>query len=118
MQRVGGIIEITADGLRIVAAGDFTYNLGRPKRTPILGPSTVLGYSETAQEAYIEGETVHTADLDLAALVGIKNATIDLTLPNGKTVVLREAAYVADGEGSTGEGRIKVRFSGTSAEII
>lgn len=118
MQRVGGVIEIVADGKRILAKGAFTYNLGKDTNTEVMGAREVLGFTATPKAPYIEGETVHTAELDLAALVQMQNATIDLTLPNGKVFVLRNAVYTGDGEGNTEEGAVKVRFVGTSAELI
>lgn len=118
MQRIGGIIEIVADGVRIAAKGSFTYNLGIPQKTSVIGAEEPLGYTEAAKAAYIEGETVHLSELDLAALVRMNNATVDLTLPNGRVFVMREAFYAGDGEGSTEEGAVKVRFESKSAELI
>lgn len=118
MQRIGGIIEIVADGKRIAAKGSFTYNLGKPQKTSVIGAAEPLGYSEAPKAAYIEGETVHLSELDLAALIDTTNATIDLTLPNGRVFVMREAFYAGDGEGSTEEGAVKVRFESKSAELI
>ncbi len=49
--RVAGSIEVKTDGSILEAKGQWSYNLGHPKREPIYGANLkVLGYKETAQE--------------------------------------------------------------------
>lgn len=108
--RVGGIIRVNVDGREVRAKGGFTYNLGLPKRDAVIGTSEVHGYTEKPQPAFIEGAITDTADLDLKALMRATNATVILDLANGKTVVLRDAYYAAEGEGSTEEGEVKVKW--------
>lgn len=117
--RVGGIIRVTVDGVEVRAKGDFTYNLGIAKREAVIGAGSVHGFKETPQASFIEGAVTDTADLDLAALMRVTNSTIILELANGKSVVLRQAYFAADGEGTTGEGEVKVRWESTvQAEVI
>ena len=117
-QRRGGIIQLQINGELQSAKGNFTYNLGRPKREAIIGSDGVHGYKETPQVSYIEGEVTDRGDLDLEALVTLTDATVTCVLANGKVFVLREAWYAGDGEASTEEGAIKVRFEGKSGEEI
>ena len=49
--RVAGAIEVKTDGGLMEAKGQWSYNLGHPKREPIFGANLkVIGYKETAQE--------------------------------------------------------------------
>jgi hypothetical protein len=117
-QRRGGIIQLQVNGEIQDAKGNYTYNLGRPKREAIVGSDTTHGYKETPQVAFIEGEVTDRGSLDLDKLVTMTDATVTLELANGKVVVLRDAWYAGEGTGNTEEGNIAVRFEGKSAEEI
>lgn len=117
-KRVGGIISLKVDGDMYFAKGDFTYNLGMPKREGVVGSDRVHGYKETPQIPFIEGEVTDRSEMSLETLLGIKDATITLELANGKVIVLREAWYASEGTGNTGEGNIPARFEGISAEEV
>lgn len=116
-QRRGGIITVQVNGEKYDAKGEFTYNLGRPQRSAIVGADTVHGFSETPQVGFIEGEITDRSDLDLEALVTIEDATVTLALANGKVIALREAWYAGDGNVATQEGNITARFEGYGEEI-
>ena len=118
MNRKAGIIYIKVDGIQYDAKGEFTYNLGQPKRDAIVGPAAVHGFKELAKVSFIEGAITDDAGLDLAAFQNIVNATVTLTLANGKGIVLREAWYCADGDVTTEEAEVQVRFEGKGAEEI
>lgn len=118
MTKRGGIIQLQVDGEVMDAKGNFTYNLGRPKRDPVIGSDVVHGYKDMPQVAFIEGEITDRQDLDLATLITITNATITLRLGNEKTIALRGAWFAGEGTGNTEEGNIPVRFEGTGAEEI
>lgn len=116
--RVGGIIHFQANGVPYQAKGNFTYNLGRPKREAVVGADAVHGYKETPQVAFVEGEITDQRDLDLHALVTLKDATVTLQLANEKVIALNDAWYAGEGTGNTEEGNIGVRFEGRDAEEI
>lgn len=116
--RVGGIIELKVNGAQLSAKGNFTYNLGQPKREAVIGADAVHGYKETPQAAFIEGEITDNSQLDLAALAKTEDATVYLRLANSKVVVLRNAWYAGEGTGNTEEGNIACRFEGMGAEEI
>lgn len=108
--RRAGRIFVKVDGTQYDAKGDFTYVLGLPKREAIVGSDGVHGYKETPQVPFIEGAFTDSSALDLATLQQIDNATVTLELANGKIVVLSNAWYASEGNVSTGEGEIPVRF--------
>lgn len=116
--RRAGILFFKIDGAQYDAKGNWTYNLGAPKRETILGADAVHGYKEMPQAPYIEGEITDRGDLDVAALLELDGVTVTLELANGKTVVLRDAWYVADGNIQTEEANIQVRLEGPGAEEV
>jgi len=115
---VAGLLELKVNGEIQNAKGSFTYNLGRVKREAIVGADRVHGFKAMPQVPYIEGEITDRADLDLAAFLDIDNATVTLTLANGKVIVLKEAWYAGDGNVETEEANIGIRFEGMSAEEV
>lgn len=116
--RRAGLIEVKANGTLYDAKGNFTYNLGRPKRDAIVGADRVHGYKETPQVSYIEGEITDSSTLDLDALVKLDGATVTLSLNNGKVIELRSAWYAAEGNVQTEEANIQVRFEAVDAEEV
>ena len=118
MPKVGGVIGFQINGEVYQAKGEFTYNLGRPKREAVIGADGVHGHKETPQVPFIEGEITDRKDLDLNALTTLTGATATLELANGKVIALRDAYYAAEGTGHTEEGNIDIRLEGASAEEI
>lgn len=117
-QRRGGTIAVKADGFVFLAKGEFSYNLGRPKRDPVIGSDGIHGFKETQQPAFIEGAITDDGTLDLAKLVTTTGATVTLELAIGKVISLRDSWYAGDGTGKTEEGEIPFRFEGARAEEI
>jgi hypothetical protein len=117
-RRSGGILSLKVDGELFQAKGEFTYNLGQPKREAVVGADEVHGYKELPQTPFIEGAITDSEDLDLEKLVLTKDATITLQVANGKVIVLREGWYAADGAVTSEEGEIEVRFEGIRAEEV
>jgi hypothetical protein len=117
--RVGGIAYLSKNGTRLDAKGDFSYNLGIPKKTTVLGTDQKpQGFKEEGQACYIEGEITDSKGLDLAALCSGTFDTITLELANGKIIVLSNAWFAGEGTGNTGEGNIGVRWEGMKCEEV
>ena len=117
-RRIGGTIFLNINGEGFNAKGEFTYNIGAPKREGIVGADQMHGYKEMPQVPYIEGAITDTSELNLESLLKLKDATITLRLANGKTIVLREAWYAGDGNVTTEEGEIECRFEGMRGEEV
>ncbi len=117
-QKTAGLIQVQVNGEIFDARGNFTYNLGRPVREAIVGADGIHGFKETPQVAFIEGEFTDRGTLDLSALSALENATVTLTLGNGKMVALREAWFAGEGTGNSEEANVAVRFEGRGAEEI
>lgn len=116
--RRAGTLFVKVDGVQYDAKGEWTYNPGQPKRDSLVGPDQVHGFKELPKVPFIEGAITDASSLDVAAFQNIDNATVTLQLANGKTFVLSEAWYCADGDITTEEAEIQVRFEGKRGEEI
>jgi hypothetical protein len=117
--RISGIVEGTLNGNLLQLKGNWTYNLGKPKREGIVNADgRVPGYKETGQVPYIEGEITDASDFNVANFLTTDDATFTLKLANGKIIVLRDAWYAGDGDIGSEEANIQTRFEGKSAEEI
>lgn len=116
--RRGGLLFVKVDGVQYDAKGAFTYRPGNRKRTGIPGPDKVHGYKSETQVPFIEGMITDDRELDLSAFQNLTDSTVTLEVANGKTFVLRNAWYAADGDVTTEEGEVQVRFEGLSGEEI
>lgn len=114
-QLVGGLLQLQVNGEIYNAKGNFTYNLGKPKKEAVIGADRVHGWKGVPQVPFIEGAITDNENIDLETLVTMKDATVSLRLANGKSIMLREACYAHEGTGSTEEGEFPVRFEGKSA---
>ena len=117
-RRVGGILFLKVDGELFQAKGEFTYNINPVKRESVVGVDTVHGYKEEPKAVFIEGAITDSDELDLEKFQKITDATITLELANEKVIVLREAFYAADGDVTSSEGEIQIRFEGIRGEEI
>lgn len=117
-QRRAGFIFFKVDGAQFDAKGNFTYNLGVPKKEGMIGADGIHGFKETPQLPFIEGEITDRSDLDLKQLFSLEGSTVTLELANGKVVVLRDAWFAGEGNAQTEEANVEVRFEGMSAEEV
>ena len=116
---LGGILHLKINGTVVVAKGDFTFGMGLPKYEAVLSSSNrVAGFKATPTVPYIEGEIFQTGDVDLKDLLSTRNALVVLEFEGGKTYALDEAHFAADGEVTTADGSVKVRFDGTSMSEV
>lgn len=118
MSRRGGIIQLTVDGVLFDCKGDFTANLGEPLKEAIIGSSGVTGYKSTPQAAFIEGALTDRGGLSIQQLVQITDATVHLKLATGKVIALANAWYAGDGNITTDEGEVTVRFEAEVGEEV
>lgn len=117
-RRQGGVLQLTLNGRQYRAKGNFTHDLGAPKRDAIVGPDGVHGYKEMPKQPFIEGAITDGDDISLEDLYAFQDGTAVLTLANGKSLAFREAWYAGDGQGTTEEGEINLRIEAMRAEEI
>lgn len=114
MERLGGIMVFKIGGRKQPAEGDFTYGMGANKREPLMGSSgDVQGFSEAGEASYIEGSIRPGSNVSLKEISNITDETVELVLPNGKTLALLDAFYAGESKGETGEGNYDVKFYGS-----
>ena len=116
VNRRAGIMFFKVDGALLDAKGNFTYHIGSPKREAVNSNDRTVGYKETPQAPYIEGEIIDDKTVSLKQLQNLTEATVQVDLANGKSVVVRDAWYAHDGAGGTEEGMIPIRFEGLTGE--
>ena len=56
--------------------------------------------------------------MDTERIKNLQDVTVTLELNNGKVVVLKNASYTAEGDTTTEEGEMQLRFEGLDAEVI
>lgn len=119
-QRRAGLITVKVNGVTFDAKGDFTYGYGLPKREAIIGADGVHGFKEVPQVAFIEGAITDVSTLDVQAVIAGTDQTVTVDFSNGKVISLRNSWFAAEGQGSTAEAEIKVRWEGAGRlqEII
>ena len=115
--RKGGVISFQIDGESFQAKGVFTHNINPFKRETIVGADDIHGFKEEPKVQFIEGIVTDNSELDAQAMLQIRDAVVTLELANGKTVVIRQAVQVGDGDTTSDEGEIPVRFEGKGEEI-
>lgn len=119
VNRRSGILYVKKLGKLLESKGNWTYNLGRPKRDAIVGTTNVHGYKEMPQAPYLEGTITDKGSLNLEKdILNVTNETLTLELANGKTVVFRNAWYAGEGDVTTEEAEIAVRFEALEAEEV
>ncbi len=117
-KRRAGILYLKMNGEQYDAKGNFSYNLGKPKREAIVGADGIHGYKEIPQVAFIEGELTDRSNLDLEKVLTLEGVTATLELSNGKVIVLRNSWYAGEGTVQTEESNIGFRMEAESGEEI
>lgn len=117
-RRVGGILDLTVNGINYAIKGDWTFNLGKDMREAVPGTTEIIGFKAAPQVPFIEGAITNQYDLKLEDLLDLTDATVALQIGNGKTYVWREAWFAGEGNVTTEEGEIAARFEAISAEEL
>lgn len=115
---ITGLLEFRVGGVVQRAKGNFTFNLGAPKRDAIVGSDSVHGYKEVPQMPFVEGEITDNVDLSITDLINTTQENVILTLRNGKKYSWPDAWYAGDGNVQSEEGNITVRFESVEAQEI
>jgi hypothetical protein len=115
---LAGKLNIQINGTSYKVVGDFTINIGRPKREPLVGPDGVHGFSEMPQASSIKGEIRDAGDLTVDDILLMKDATVTADVANGKTYSIPEAFYTGDGDLSTENGTIQFEAAGDPGQEV
>jgi hypothetical protein len=116
--KIGGTAFLKIDGSQYPLRGNFTVSPSAVERTMIAGQDYVHGYTEIPRVPFMEADISTTPDIAFETLEQVTNSTITAELLNGRTYVLKEAAFIRPAEINTREGLARIRFEGTSMEEI
>ena len=112
MARIAGSLFISIDGVQHNVIGDWTLNLGIPKKEPMIGADRYHGYKEMPQNSTISGAVRDSDGISVTALRQLTDATITAEMANGKTYVFRNMTEGSDGNMTTEEASVEVMFFG------
>ena len=116
---IAGRLDITINGNTVNAVGNFTLNLGQPKREFLVGPDRIHGYSEKPQPPKIAGEIRDGDALSVTNdILNMKDATVVAFAANGKKYMYENATYTGDGNIETEEGKVQFECGAMSATEI
>lgn len=87
--RIAGTASITVDGRAYSIAGEGTYRVSAAKRETLTGQDGVHGYSEMPSAGKISWKGRDSGALSIGALDNAADATVVLSLANGKTIIGR-----------------------------
>lgn len=119
LEDVGGIFKLSVNGVQMNLKGDPTIDIGGKQRTLIMGADgRPHGYQVRNTKATVSGTFTDTSELDLVLLRDMKNATIKIEKPNGKTVIISNAAFSGTASESGAEGEIDFAFEGVPGKEI
>jgi hypothetical protein len=116
--RVAGIFYVKVNGALVSASGAWTYNLGKPKGETILDTTgKSVGLKETPQIGFIEGNIINTRELDLDAIISLRDATCTLELANGKVILVSNGNQVGEGTANAEDATVPIRIEGRCEEV-
>lgn len=116
---VGGVHKLYVNGVQLNLKGDPTSDVGGEKRTLIMGvDGRAHGYKVEIVPSTLSGTITDTSELDLIELRKLKNATVKLEKPNGKTFIMNNACFSGDQSESGAEGEVSFEFSAPPAKEL
>lgn len=114
---VGGVVAVYIDGVRLRVKDEVEVMHGNEDVQPVVGADEVHGFSATPQAPGLKFKTTDASDLDVKALLSKRNVTVFVEKPNGKGIVLSEAA-IGGGRYTSKEGEIELEAWGLRLEEV
>ena len=114
----GGTAYFYVDGVLYELAGDFKIDVGGKIRTPVSGPSGMVGFTERIDPPMVEAELFDNPQLSLVALRAMTDVTVQFALNIGKTYQLFNAFQTDKIELDGAAGKFQVKFSGLDMQEI
>lgn len=109
---LAGTASIVANGVNYMLVGDLSYDPSTTKRETKTGQDGVHGYSEMPKAGKISATLRDSGSLTVADFNAMTNATVVLSLANGKTVIGRNMWTIDAQEVKTAEGTVEVSWEG------
>lgn len=114
----GGTAYFYVDGVLYELAGTFKVDVGGVIRTPVAGPSGMVGFTERHDPPMIEADLFDNPTLSLFTLRGVTDATVQVRLNIGKTYQLFNAFQTDKIELDGVAGTFNVKFSGLDCQEL
>jgi len=109
---LAGTASVVANGVNYMLVGDLSYDPSTVKRETKSGQDGVHGFSEMPKPGKITGTFRDSGSLTVADFNAMTNATVVLSLANGKTVIGRNMWTIDAQEVKTAEGTVEVSWEG------
>jgi hypothetical protein len=117
MGQLTGRATVTAAGKRLPTKEKTAkINIGGVTRKGEMGDGGVLGYTETGEVPFVECVIAHSANVSLAEINAITDATVSFDTDTKKSYVLRNAWCAKANELDKGD--VQVRFEGMACEEV
>lgn len=116
MSQVFGRAFITVAGKRYNTKEGASLKFGGISREPVIGDAGVAGHQEKLEAPQVDCIIIHTANISLKEIQGIKDATISFDTDNGKSFVITDAFNGPAPELS--RDGIKATFYGSQCEEV
>lgn len=112
--RIAGVASVTIDGRAYSIAGEGSYRPSGSKRDPLYGQDGYHGYSEMPIGGKITWKGRDSGALSIGTLSEAYDATVVLSLANGKTIIGRNMVRVGEGPivVNTEDGTFDCEFEG------
>lgn len=111
---LAGTLSATIDGKAFSVAGEGTYRCSGSKRETLMGQDGYHGFSEMPAAGKISWKGRDSSVVSVSALSEASDATVVLSLANGKIIIGRNMVRIGDGpiEVNTEDGTFAVDFEG------
>lgn len=116
---IGGTAYVKQDGNQFLLRGNLKIQPLNLQSEMVVGQDSVHGYKQVPLAPSIELDVSDIDGLSIADLQQVTGgATITAELKNGKIYVLSDAVYIGPAELDGTDGKITLKFSGTSMQEI
>jgi len=109
---IAGTAQVTVDGATYQLEGSAKYSPSRVKREALIGQDGFHGWKEMPVAGSISMSLRDAGNLTVGQLNAIRNATVVLTLANGKIVAGRNMGTTDVQEVETEDAKFDVKFEG------
>lgn len=115
-RRLAGVTKFTVNGSAF-AVTEFSWNPGSRTREAMLSLSGWDGYKESPRGAWIAGKFRDAQSVNVTAFTALTNATVVVSLANGKSIVGHNLVYMGDPDVSGADATFDFRFEGDPGTI-
>ena len=112
MKPIAGSANIFVDGVMHSSTGEFTAAIAKVTREEIVSADGTIYFSENPVASSISGSILLTESVKPDFLMGLTDATIQVNLRSGKTVMLSGAFFSGEGSLNAKDGTFDVEFKG------